>query len=73
MVDLNADIDVETLVEQYPQAVGFLAERGIVCIRCGEPYWGTLRELARTKGMDGQIEEIVHELTFYLTHDKQEG
>ncbi len=70
MMDLNADIDVETLVEQYPQAVGFLAERGIVCIRCGEPYWGTLRELARTKGMEGQIEEIVRELAFYLADVK---
>lgn len=65
-MNLDADIDVETLVEQYPQAVGFLAERGIVCIRCGEPYWGTLRELAQTKGLGNQIEEIVHELTAFL-------
>ncbi len=65
-MNLDADIDVETLVEQYPQAVGFLAERGIVCIRCGEPYWGTLRELAQIKGLGDQIEEIVHELSAFL-------
>jgi hypothetical protein len=65
-IGISADISVEELVEQHPRAAGFLADRGIVCIRCGEPYWGTLRELASTKHLDDQIELIVIELQEYL-------
>jgi hypothetical protein len=65
-MDINPDVNVEALVEEHPEAVGFLAERGIVCIRCGEPYWGTLRELAAGKGLDGQIELIVSDLHHHL-------
>jgi len=65
-MDINADLHVEDLVDEYPGAVGFLAERGVVCIRCGEPYWGTLRELAAAKGLGDRIDEIVQELRRYL-------
>jgi hypothetical protein len=65
-MDINADVHVEDLVDEYPRAVGFLAERGVVCIRCGEPYWGTLRELAATKGLGDRIDEIVQDLQHYL-------
>jgi hypothetical protein len=65
-MDIHPDINVEALVEAHPEAIGFLAERGIVCIRCGEPYWGTLRELAAGKGLDAQIELIVADLDRHL-------
>jgi hypothetical protein len=65
-MDIHPDINVEALVEEHPEAVGFLAERGIVCIRCGEPYWGTLRELAASKGLDSQIEAIADDLHHHL-------
>lgn len=63
---ITADIQVEELVDQYPTAGPFLADRGIVCIKCGEAYWGTLRELAALKGKEGQIEQIVQELNTVL-------
>jgi len=65
-VELTADIHVEELLERYPQAAGFLADRGIVCIRCGEPYWGTLRQLAGHKNLQDRIDQIVAELVEYL-------
>ena len=65
-MEIHADVNVEELVEAHPEAVDFLAERGIVCIRCGEPYWGSLRELARTRSLDGQIDVIVADLQRYL-------
>ena len=68
-MELNADLSVEELVEVYPKAIGFLADRGIVCIRCGEPYWGTLRDLAATKGLDGQIDAIVDDLRQVLAEE----
>jgi len=42
---------IEDLVRELPESVRALSERGIVCIRCGEPYWGTLEELAAEKGI----------------------
>lgn len=51
MVKLNEDVRIEELVEDLPEAVRVLSEHDIVCIRCGEPYWGTLAELAAEKGI----------------------
>jgi len=51
MMKIDADIPVEDLVEKHPHAVRILSEFNIVCIRCGEPYWGTLGELAADKGV----------------------
>lgn len=60
---ITKDIYVEELVEKQPEAVKFLRDRGIVCVLCGEPVWGTLEELTKSKGFtDEQIEEIVAQL-----------
>ncbi|MDD3567096.1 MAG: hypothetical protein PHT92_01725 [Bacteroidales bacterium] len=60
---ITKDILVEDLVEELPDSVLFLRERGLVCILCGEPVWGTLNELAKSKGFtDEQIDEIVEQL-----------
>ena len=40
---ITPDIQIEELVETYPEAVRFLTKRGIRCIRCGEPIGGTLK------------------------------
>jgi hypothetical protein len=61
-VQINADMTVEELIEAHPQISQYLAGRGIVCVRCGEPYWGTLRELAAHKGLAEQIDQIVDEI-----------
>ena len=50
-MEISADIRIEDLVTAMPESVRVLARHGIVCIRCGEPYWGTLRELADEKGV----------------------
>lgn len=60
---ISENIFIEELVEKYPLSVSFLREKGLVCILCGEPVWGTLSELAKSKGFtDIQIQEIVQEL-----------
>ena len=60
---ITKDILVEDLVEELPDSVLFLRERGLVCILCGEPVWGTLNDLAKSKGFtDEQIDEIVGQL-----------
>lgn len=61
---ITEDISVEELLEKYPEANTFLFERGIICTRCGEVFWGSLKELVESKGLD--TEEIVRELNDFL-------
>lgn len=60
---ITKDITIEELIDRVPDSVTFLREKGLVCILCGEPVWGTLEELAKSKGFaDEQIDEIVTQL-----------
>ena len=57
-------MSVEELVERHPGAVGFLMDEGIVCMKCGEPVWGTLGELIAGKGMD--VPDMIGKLERFL-------
>jgi len=60
---ITKDITIEELVEWIPDSVSYLMERGIRCIKCGEPIWDTLGNAAREKGFsEDQIKQIVEEL-----------
>jgi methionine synthase II (cobalamin-independent) len=60
---IEKNILIEELVENYSFSVRYLMERGIRCIMCGEPIWGTLEEAAREKGFgDRTIEKFVNDL-----------
>ncbi len=60
---ITKQISIEELVEKIPASVAFLREKGLVCILCGEPVWGTLEQLAKSKGFtDEQIETVVEEV-----------
>ena len=59
---IRADQHVEDLIESHPGLVGFLIEQGLPCLVCGEAFWGTLGELARSRGWsDEQIDQLVRE------------
>lgn len=63
---LTLDIEIEDLVREYPRAAGFLTKKGVRCIRCGEPIWGTLGELFEAD----QIEDpsgLLDELNQFLS------
>ena len=60
---VTKDIEIEELIEQVPAAVSYLSKKGIRCIMCGEPIWGTLEEAAKEKGFsDKEIETFVREI-----------
>ncbi len=60
---VTKDIEIEELIEQVPAAVNYLSKKGIRCIMCGEPIWGTLEEAAKEKGFsDEEIEVFVREI-----------
>ena len=60
---ISKEIEIEDLVREIPESVILLKERGIRCLRCGEPIWSTLEEAAKGKGFsDKQIENVVFEI-----------
>lgn len=66
---ITKEIEIEDLAKDYPKAIGLLLKKGIVCIQCGAPIWGTLEEVARRKGVE-DIDGLVSELNeFEATQD----
>lgn len=60
---INKSILIEELVDNYPFSVRYLMEKGIRCIMCGEPIWGTLEEAAKEKNFsDAKIDEFIKEM-----------
>jgi len=73
-MSITKDILIEELVEDYPFSVRYLMEKGIRCIMCGEPIWGTLEEAAREKGFDEeQIAAFVKEMNELAAKEEEEG
>ncbi len=70
---VTKDIEIEELIEKIPAAVSYLSKKGIRCIMCGEPIWGTLEEAAREKGFSAEeIEVFVREINA-LEKEKPSG
>ena len=60
---IHKDILIEELVTMIPESVSYLMRKGIKCIACGEPIWGTLANAAKEKGFsETEIENVVYEL-----------
>jgi hypothetical protein len=51
MERVTLETPVEELVAQYPAVARFLARRGVVCVVCGDPFWGTLGALIAQKNL----------------------
>jgi len=58
---ISKDMQIEEIVEKYPETIGPLQEMSIQCIICGEPVLGTLEQKARAKGQKN-LEKIVDHL-----------
>ena len=50
MKPITKKIEIEDLVNILPESVSYLMNKGIRCLRCGEPIWGTLEEASIEKG-----------------------
>ncbi len=69
MNEITKDIEIEDLVRILPKAVSYLSDKGIRCLRCGEPIWGSLEEAAKEKGFDDEkINEFVKDLNELKTN-----
>jgi hybrid cluster-associated redox disulfide protein len=61
---IRPETPIEEIVARYPELVSVLMDYGIVCVVCGEPIWGTLEEVATSRGVDlgpllSRLNEIV--------------
>lgn len=60
---ITKEIEIEDLVKLLPNSVVYLMEKGIRCLRCGEPIWGSLESAAKEKGFnDLEISNFVEDL-----------
>ncbi len=67
METITREIEIEDLVRELPESVGYLMEKGIRCLRCGEPIWGTLESASKEKGFDeNEIKKFIAELNALL-------
>jgi len=60
---IRRDTTIEDLVREVPKSVAYMRDKGIKCLACGEPMWGTIEEAAKEKGFsDDEIDRIVEDL-----------
>jgi len=45
---------IEDIIWKYNDLNGFLMSKGLNCIVCGEPAWGTIGEFITSKGFDAE-------------------
>ena len=66
-MEITKDISIEDLVELIPDSVRYLSEKGIKCIACGEPIWGTLGEAVSEKGFsEKELAIFIQELNLLI-------
>ena len=72
--EITKKILIEELVDTYSFSVRFLMEKGIRCIMCGEPIWGTLEEAAKEKSFtDEEINKVVIQLKELALIERRDG
>lgn len=60
---INKQTSIEDLINIKDDAVAYLMKKGIRCLRCGEPIWGTLESASKEKGFsDKDIDKFVEEI-----------
>lgn len=63
---------VDELIEAFPVTRGWLGEHGLICVQCGEVYWGSLESLAKARKMDSaRFIEVLAELNELLAQEQQ--
>lgn len=69
---IRRDMYIEELITTLPESVGYLMDRGIKPLVCGEPIWDTLEGAAKAKGMtDDEIDRMVAELEELRVRQKE--
>ena len=67
---IEGQTSIEWIVENHPELIRLLREYGIVCIRCGEPIWGTLEQATHEKGIV-DLDRIIETLNRRISRRKE--
>jgi hypothetical protein len=63
---------IEELTEILPESVTYLMEKGIRCLICGEPIWGTIEEVVLGKNFsEDELQLILKDLN--ILFEKHQG
>lgn len=65
MAAITVGTSIDELLELLPEANGYLIEQGLPCLVCGEPFWGSVGDLAEKHGIE-DVGRIVGELNAML-------
>lgn len=58
MDQITLDMEIEDIVEKYPQTIAPMQEMGVQCMLCGEPVWGTLGQRIKEKELTNSADII---------------
>ena len=62
MDSITAQTHIDQLLAKYPSLSRTFIQFGLPCLVCGEPYWGTIEELARQHDVDlGELVNVLNE------------
>ena len=63
-MQITKDMDISDVLSKYPSLVRTFIDFGLPCLVCGEPFWGTIEELAQKNKVD--VQKLVNKLNEYL-------
>jgi hybrid cluster-associated redox disulfide protein len=60
MEEVTAETHIDQILTENPRLTRVFVELGLPCLVCGEPFWGTVRELCDRHGVNAA--ELVKQL-----------
>ncbi len=59
---ITAQTHVDQILAEYPALAKTFIEFGLPCMVCGQPFWGTIENLASQHNIDGKaLVEVLNE------------
>ena len=52
---------IEEIIEKNPSVSRIFIQYGLPCVTCGEPFWGSIEELAKQNHFE-KLDELIEEL-----------
>ena len=62
---IKLNMEIEDIIQKYPETIGPMQEMGVQCMLCGEPVWGTLGERIAEKELSN-TDEILERLNLIV-------
>jgi hybrid cluster-associated redox disulfide protein len=59
-MEITRETSIEDVLESYPGLSKVFVELGLLCLVCGEAFWGTVEEIAKQHNMD--VDKLIEKL-----------